>query len=174
MTIDASFFDTAKGLLIVTAPDMPPELWAVPAFVLGILLVTAIIDAFTKIVPDVLIFAGLMIATGLLGFFASWDIAAQHLQVAIAVTVAIWGMNELWYRSFHHEALGMGDAKWTLLAVTCFGVIPALLAWGGGAVIAAIFMIGMRLFRCPIKRVTFAPFLLIGLCAGLYWLRLRA
>ena len=174
MTLDASLFYVAKSFLMTSAPDMPPELWLVPTIVLGILGLTAIIDAFTKIVPDVLIFAGLVVITGLLGFFASWDIAAQHLQVAIAAAVAIWGVNELWYRCLHHDALGMGDAKWTLLAVTCFGIIPALFAWGGGAIIAVIFMGGMRLFRRPIKRVTFAPFLFIGLCAGLYWLKLHA
>ena len=174
MPIVVSLIDTAKTVLIDAAPDMPPELWLLSAFVLGLLALTAIIDIFTTTVPDECIWLGLLAVTGLLGVYASWDIAAEHLQIAIAAGIVIWGVNQLWYRLFRHDALGMGDAKWTMLAVICFGVMPALFAWGVGAFLAVIFIGLMRLCRRKIARVTFAPFLFVGLCAGLYWLRLCA
>jgi hypothetical protein len=71
------------------------------------------------------------------------------------------------------DAFGMGDAKWTVLAVSCFGIVAGFLAWALGAWLALGWMGLMRLMKRPIARVYFAPFLFIGLCAGIYWLRLR-
>jgi len=166
----ASLFNTSQNILTNIAPDMPPELWALTAFVLGLLALMAAIDAFTAIIPDTLVMLGLISVTGLLGIYDSWDSAAHHLQIAIVAGVLIWGVNAAWYRCFRTDAFGMGDAKWTMLVVACLGVMPALLAWGLGAILATIFIGTMRLFRRPIARVTFAPFLFIGLCLGLYWM----
>ena len=153
------------------APLMPPDFWWVTAAVIVILAATAIIDAFTALVPDALILSGLIAVTAAQGFGLSWDIAALHLRHAIAAGIVIWAVNWLWFRFFGRDALGMGDAKWTMLAVACFGSAAALFAWGCGAVVAVIFIALMRVIRHRILHVTFAPFLLIGLCVGVYWLR---
>ena len=174
MTVIHPFLEVPQTLLIHAAPDMPPDLWGMTAFVLGLLALMAVIDAFTSRVPDALVLLGLVTVTGLLGFFASWDVSADQLRLAVAAGVVIWGINEAWYRCRHTDALGMGDAKWTMLAVACFGVMPAVFAWGIGAILAAIFIGTLRLIRRPVTHVTFAPFLFIGLCLGLYWLRLHA
>ena len=80
----------------------------------------------------------------------------------------------------------MGDAKWTALAIAAFGFKPALWAWVVGAwlglswlALQAVFSLLRRLFdpsaqvRDFYERLHFAPFLFIGLLAGLYWNYLR-
>ena len=165
--------DEARIVLEPMAPDMPPDFWWVTAGVLFVLALTAAIDAFTAIVPDVLIFLGLLALVGAQGVYASWEIAAHHLWLAIMAGGLIWIINLAWYRKFCYDALGMGDAKWTVLAVACFGVMPIVFAWGAGAVLATIFIGGAWLVRRPIARVAFAPFLLMGLGVGLFCLRFR-
>jgi prepilin signal peptidase PulO-like enzyme (type II secretory pathway) len=135
---------------------------------LAILAFAAIIDAFTATIPDALIFLGLFVLTLTLGVYASWEIAAQHLARAIAAGLFIWAVNFAWARKFHADALGMGDAKWTMLAVACLGIESAFFAWGIGSVLATIFIGLFRLFKVQITRVTFSPFLFIGLSVGLF------
>jgi prepilin signal peptidase PulO-like enzyme (type II secretory pathway) len=150
---------------------MPPEMWGVTACVVLILAVTAILDAFTAVIPEALIFLGLVGVTVAQGFFLSWKTAAHYLQEAIAAGLFIWVLNFAWYWKFRYDALGMGDAKWTMLAVACFGIGPAILAWGVSSVLATIFIGSFRLFKYRIKRVTFSPFLFIGLGVALYRVR---
>jgi prepilin signal peptidase PulO-like enzyme (type II secretory pathway) len=163
--------DATKEVLIHAAPGMPPDFWWMTASVLGILALTATIDAFTETVPDGLIFLGLLAVTGTQGMAASWSVAALHLRQAIEAGLLIWVLNFLWYHKFHYDALGMGDAKWTMLAVACFGVMPVVIAWGLGAILAVIYIGGARLARYQVTQVTFAPFLFLGLAAGLYVVR---
>jgi prepilin signal peptidase PulO-like enzyme (type II secretory pathway) len=164
-------FDAAKNILAEIAPSMPPDYWWVTACVLFILALTATIDAFTAVIPDILIFLGLLALVATQGMAISWEIAGQHLRQALCAAIAIWALNEIWYWKFHRDALGMGDAKWTMLAVACFGLLPALYAWGIGAILALAFLAVMQITRRKIKHVTFAPFLLAGLCVGLYWIK---
>ena len=150
---------------------MPTPFWWITAFVVGILFFTALVDLFTALVPEGAIFVGLLGVTCAQGFGASWFAAARHLEKAIAAGMLIWAINYAWHQLFRKDALGMGDAKWTMLAVACFGVVPSIYAWGIGACLALAYILMLRIFRLKISRVTFAPFLLIGLGLGLFYLR---
>jgi prepilin signal peptidase PulO-like enzyme (type II secretory pathway) len=163
--------DTAQKALIHMAPAIPPEYWWMTACVLFILALTATVDAFTAIIPDALIFLGLFAITGLQGYSTSWEIAAQHLRLAIAFGLLIWAINFAWFCKFGYDALGMGDAKWTMLAVASFGSMSVLIAWGVGAITASIYIGIARIFRYQVTRVTFSPFLLMGLGVGIYLVR---
>jgi prepilin signal peptidase PulO-like enzyme (type II secretory pathway) len=165
------FLDQAQPILVHMAPGMPPDYWWVTACVLLILTLTATVDAFTAIIPDILIFLGLLAVTGTQGWMESWEIAAHHLRQAVASGLIIWGINFAWRTKFRYDALGMGDAKWTMLAVACFGIEPVIFAWGVGSVCATFFIGMARLVRYRITHVTFSPFLLAGLGVGLYRVR---
>ncbi|MFY9289065.1 MAG: hypothetical protein WAO98_11260 [Alphaproteobacteria bacterium] len=167
-------FGFIKDGLMQATTGLPPEAWWLPAVVLLILGAAALIDSFTSNVPDPLIFLGLLAVTAMQGLYVSWPFAAQHLMLALAAAITIWAINQAWYYGFRHDALGMGDAKWTMLAVSCFDIKPVLVAWGLGAILALVWMGVMKIARCEITRVYFAPFLFIGLLAGIYWLRLKA
>ncbi|MDD4616765.1 MAG: prepilin peptidase [Alphaproteobacteria bacterium] len=158
----------AKTFLVEAAPRMPADKWWITLCVLAILFAAAIADARTGKVPDSLIISGLFCVATLQGFFLSWDAAAYRLGCGVIAGLAIWAVNMAWYRIFHHDALGMGDAKWTALAISYFGVAPAIVAWGVGSVLATIFIGMFRLFNYRVSKVTFAPFLFIGLGVGLY------
>lgn len=162
--------DPIKLVLLNAAPSMPPDIWWVTGLVFLILLLTAGIDAFTATIPDGLIFFGLLAITGMQGFYGSWTLAAHHLGEGMAAGFIIWTINEIWFRITRADALGMGDAKWTMLATACFGWRPALYAWTIGAFVALLWLGAARLCGTRLSRVTFGPFLLIGLCASLYWL----
>jgi prepilin signal peptidase PulO-like enzyme (type II secretory pathway) len=168
------FLGAVKNVVTAMAPAMPLDFWWVTALVLVLLALTATVDAFTSIVPDIFIFIGLVAVTSAQGLGASWSDAAQHLEQAIAAGVLIWAINALWHKKFKHDALGMGDAKWTMLAVACFGIMPAVFAWGVGSLLAVSFIGAAKLGNYTIRRVTFAPFLFVGLIAGLFWLRFFA
>lgn len=153
------------------AVELPPEAQWLPYLVLVILGAAAAIDSFTSKVPDPLIFFGLLIAVGAEGFYVSWPFAAQHLGYALAAGIAVWVINQIWYRIFKRDAIGMGDAKWTMLAMTCFKVLPVLFAWGFGACLAVVWIGGAWLCKKRLSHVYFAPFLWAGLLVGIYWLR---
>jgi prepilin signal peptidase PulO-like enzyme (type II secretory pathway) len=169
----AASYHTMQELLLATMPVLPLAAWWIPALVLIILATTAVIDAFTSTVPDPLIFIGMLATVAAEGFYVSWPFAASNLTIALIAAVIIWGVNQLWYRQFKHDAIGMGDAKWTLLAITAFGALPAIFAWGGGACLAVIWIALSHVVRKPARHVHFAPFLYLGLVAGLCWLQLR-
>lgn len=154
--------------------DMPPKAWWVPGLVLLILIAAAAIDAIKAYIPDALIFFGLLALTALQGMYVSWPFAAQHLTTAIIAGFGLWAINQGWYIAFKQDAIGMGDAKWTMLAVASFGLQPAIFAWGFGACLALVWMGCLRFVRYKITRVYFAPFLMLGLLAGIYVLRLRS
>jgi prepilin signal peptidase PulO-like enzyme (type II secretory pathway) len=166
-------FDTIPNLLNQTIIGMPPEAWWLPLLVLVVLGAAALIDTFTSTIPDPLIFFGLLAVTATQGLYVSWPFAAEHLAVALATVLAIWAINQLWFRVLKADAIGMGDAKWTMLAVACFDVLPAVFAWGMGACLAVLWLGATRIARKATSRVYFAPFLFVGLLAGLYWLHLR-
>ncbi|MDD3029949.1 MAG: prepilin peptidase [Alphaproteobacteria bacterium] len=170
MDTTVSFFESLKAVFIQAAPETPQECWPVTFFVIFILAVSAVRDALTKTIPEPLIFFGLFVSVAVLGFSDSWENAAHHLLLGIVACVIIWAINFAWYWKFGYDALGMGDAKWTMLAVTWFGVLPVAVAWGVGSVLATILIGTMRLFRRKIVRVAFSPFLFAGLGVGLDFL----
>jgi prepilin signal peptidase PulO-like enzyme (type II secretory pathway) len=175
-----------QQLLARLAIDLPPEAWWASGLVLLALGLTALFDAFKGRVPDALIFLGLFLITAAQGFYADWPLAGQHLLFGFGAAFALWAANQLYYNTFRHDAIGMGDAKWTALAVAAFGVKPVLWAWVLGAwlglswmALKAVFALLRQLFRPSVQakdyfeRVHFAPFLFLGLLAGLYWNYLR-
>jgi prepilin signal peptidase PulO-like enzyme (type II secretory pathway) len=162
-----------EHLFATTVPLLPLEAWWVGALILVVLGMAAAIDAFRATVPDTLILAGIMTLTGMQGFYVSWPFAASQLTSALMALFMIWVINEVWFRLLRQDALGMGDAKWTMLAVACFGIHPTLWAWGVGACLAIVWMTVLWLARYKIERVYFAPFLFVGLLASLYVVRLR-
>ena len=166
-------YGTLKEAVLAATNGLPPEAAWLPLLVMFILAAAAAVDALTSSVPDPLVFLGLLAVTAAQGMYVSWPFAAWHLTVALFSAILIWGINQVWYQITKRDALGMGDAKWTMLAVACFDVTPVLIAWGFGACLALIWMGFVRIARFQITRVYFAPFLFFGLMAGIYWVRIR-
>lgn len=165
-------------------PDLPQHAWWLPLIILIILGATAIVDAYKAQVPDIPLFVGVLIVFAAFGLFRNWTSAAEHLGYGFLAALALWGGNELFYRWQGKEAIGMGDAKWTALAVATFGFKPAIIAWIVGAwlgifwlAVAWILSFTLRLLliesNLKIKQIHFAPFLFAGLLAGLYWYHVR-
>ncbi len=167
------------------AIDLPPDAWWMPIIVLGALGGTAIYDAKKGRVPDLPIFFGLLAAVATLGFFQDWPTAGMRLAYGFGAAIVLWLINQLYYNWQKNDAIGMGDAKWTALAITGFTLKPALYAWVIGAWLGLVWLVVRSTFnfihglfsraakREEPFRVHFAPFLFIGLLAGLYWEYLR-
>lgn len=147
--------------------DGPFGPW-LPGYVLLVLLFTAAWDARTGIVPNKALLTGAVPL--MIGRYVAngWQDALTYLALGIGVWAFIWALNEAWYTFFKKDAVGMGDAKWTALAVATFGLVPgALFAWFAGSWVsigwfALSYAVGRR-----IKKVYFAPFLFCGLIIGL-------
>ena len=155
-----------------SAPVLPAQLWWLSGLCLLVLLALAIIDARSHRVPDAIVLAGLAGVRSVLAIFGSIPFAAAHLFKAVVAAFVIFAVNQLWFTVFKHDALGMGDAKWTGLAVSVFGFLPLIYAWGIGAVTASL-SIGLHsIMRRPIRRLAFVPYLFIGLVGAILWLRL--
>ncbi len=170
---------TLSRLLDPQLVHLPAEAWWLPGILLLILGSGAAYDAVRGRVPDGIILAGSVVALGTLGLYADWPEASHHLLWGLGASLLIWGVNQLYYRFLKHDAIGMGDAKWTLLAVIGFGWMPAAFAWIVGAWLGALWLTGAWLFakargRKNFRaRVHFTPFLFLGLLAGLYILTVR-
>ena len=166
-------FGVIKLNLVHAVIGMPNEAWWIPMLVMSILCAAALVDAFSSTVPDWLIFVGLLAVVGGHALYVSWPYAMWHLGAAIVAFFAVWAANELWRHFFKVDAIGMGDAKWSALAVACFDVVPVVIAWGAGAWIALIWMGALRVAKYETTRVYFTPFLFLGLLVGIWWVRLR-
>lgn len=166
-------FGAIKMPLLHACIGLPNEAWWLPMLVLLVLAGAAIIDAFSSVVPDSLVFLGLLAVVATHGLYISWPFALWHLTTALGAGVIVWLANMVWRYFFKVDALGLGDAKWSALAVACFDVTPVTFAWGFGAWLALIWLGALRLAHYQTTRVYFTPFLFIGLVVGLYVLRLR-
>jgi len=156
-----------------TMPGMPQAAaWLAP-LILVLLGVSAAIDAYKGKIPDPIILTGLLITVVVEGVYAGWPFAGKHVLGAFAAGIFIYGVNEIWYHFKKSDAIGMGDAKWTALAVACFMPKPVAIAWGLGACLALLWMGTVRAFGRKMIRVYFAPFLWLGLVAGFCWLHIR-
>lgn len=171
------FFDTLiddiHRFFVVAVFDMPPETWWVGAIVLIVLGASAAVDMFKGIVPDPMIFFGMIGIVGAKGIFVDWPHASHQMIWGLIAMAIIWGINEIWFRIFKQDALGMGDAKWTMLAVTSFGALPVLFAWGVGAILGSIWIGVQKITKRPKIYVHFAPFLFAGLMVGIWFVRLN-
>ncbi|MDD3288764.1 MAG: hypothetical protein PHX43_07175 [Alphaproteobacteria bacterium] len=168
-----------ERILSPLATGMPAGAFWLSLFVLVILAITAIIDAFTAKVPDNFILFGFAVVIVTQGVCVDWPFAANRLAMGIATAVGLYGLNQLWYKFFHYDGFGMGDAKWTALAVSTFHFVPVAIAWILGAWLGILWLgllyllysvrnvLRIKKLRKP-THVHFAPFLLIGLIIGLY------
>ena len=158
---------------------LPAEAWWMAGVALAILGATAAVDGWSGRIPDMGIFFGLMLTLAVRGVYGGWDAAAMDFFVALLVAALIYGANQLYYRWRKRDALGMGDAKWTALAVMNFGLKPVAVAWGVGAWLGLFWLLGLwtvrklRRQQMATTKIHFAPFLFLGLLAGLYGLYLR-
>jgi len=153
-----------------TMPAMPASSGWLAIAVLLLLGAAAFIDARTGRIPDPIIFAGVLLTTATQGFLVDWPFAARCLMIALIAGFLPYLVNLLWYRWKKRDALGMGDAKWTILAVACFGPAPAFIAWFLGAWLGLGWLGLMKIRRRSMTYIHFAPFLMGGLLAGIYWL----
>lgn len=165
-------FKDIQHFFVLSLPDMPPDAWWVAAVILLVLGAVAIVDLFKGIIPDAPMFFAVIGVVAAEGIYKDWPFSAHQLTWGIVAALIVWGINELWFRAFKHDALGMGDAKWSLLAVTCFGGLPVLFAWGVGAVLGCVWMGVLKIFRRSTAHVHFAPFLFVGLIIGIWAVRI--
>ena len=165
-------FETIQTMCTASMPDMPPEAWWVAVLAILALSSSAVVDLVKGIVPDPIIFFGMIGIVAARGIFTTWPDAAHQMTWGLLAAAIVWGVNEFWNRSFKHDALGLGDAKWTMLAVTCFGALPVLFAWGLGAFMGSVWILSQKIARRKSIYVHFAPFLFAGLLVGIWAVRL--
>jgi prepilin signal peptidase PulO-like enzyme (type II secretory pathway) len=166
-------FSAIHDFFVASIPDMPPEFWWIAAALLLVLCAAAAVDLFKGVVPDPLIFFGMAGIVAAKGVLIDWPFAAHQMTWGLVAMAIVWGINEIWFRLFKHDALGLGDAKWSMLAVTGFGALPVVLAWGVGAVLGAAWIAAQKLSRRKQPYVHFAPFLFAGLVAGIWAVRIQ-
>lgn len=156
--------------LLASLPGPQPEqAWFLLPVVLGTLGLTALIDARTGRVPDSILFIGYVTALGSSAAYEGWNTAFIRVAMTLAVVAVLWFVNRFFRYLWQRDAFGMGDAKWTGLAVLGLSLSPALWAWIYGAWLGVAWM-GLRWLAgliWPQLRgegyVHFAPFLFIGL-----------
>lgn len=149
-------FDPA-GLL-----SAPGGMWVALA-VWAALAASAIVDARTGRIPDAILLAGAGGALTALLVAERFDIFFWQGITALLLGGVLWLLNEVWFRRMRHDAIGMGDVKWSMLAVLGFGLVPVLWSWALAAWLGLGWMGIQRLRRKKLQRVYFAPFLLLGL-----------
>ncbi len=172
------------------AIELTPAASWLPLVMLLILGIAAAVDAHSARVPDPIIFFGLLVIVAMRGVYKDWELASRYLMAGIGVSLILYAVNQFYYYAFKRDAYGMGDVKWTLLAITTFSIKPALIAW----VLAAwlgLSWLGIKKLALWTRRfyaasnsetlpeeqsktyVHFAPFLFFGLLAGIYITYLR-
>ncbi len=129
----------------------------------AILAGTAYVDARSGRVPNKPLVAGALFVSVCYLFIGPPELLLEQIAWALLCGFVIWAINAIWYSLRKHDALGMGDAKWSMLAALGFGVEPVFWAWVVAAWLALGWIAITRLRRLSIKRVFFAPFLLAGL-----------
>ena len=145
--------------------------WPAGLIALLALIYTAWADARTGTVPSKPLLAAAAILLAGICWQKAWEAEWQGMswQVgrlllpALAFYAAIWSLNMMWKGLYKHDALGMGDASWSMLACLAYGWRAVAFAWGAGAVIAILFLGTRKLLGKTHGHVYFVPFLLIGL-----------
>lgn len=148
-----------QSIMLLLPADVP--LWAGSIAVLA-LLYTAVVDARTGLVPPVpLAIASLALMAGLV--LNGSERAFTAPLYALAFYAGVFLINEVHYRLTQRDALGLGDAHWSLVSVLAFGVPATLMAWGAGAWLGLLWLGMRKLVRKPAGQVYFVPFLFIAL-----------
>ena len=132
------------------------------------------VDARTGRVPDRLMLLGGVLALLALGLAAQampegLRQFAFTVSTALLLGGAIWALNEIWFRLKGHDALGMGDAKWSMVAALLFGPVPVLWGWWVAALLGLGFLAVARLRGRRVARLHFAPFLFAALTLVMLW-----
>jgi prepilin signal peptidase PulO-like enzyme (type II secretory pathway) len=160
-------FSSIERMFAHFLPGLPlAAFWLAPV-VLLLLGAAAVVDARTGRVPDIFILFGLFLALVVDGLFVDWPFSAKRFIYGLCGGILVAGVNQLWYRIFKRDAIGMGDAKWTALAAMVFPLTPVVMAWILGAWIGILWLGLGAVFRRRSAYVHFAPFLFLGLIAGL-------
>ncbi len=144
-----------------------PEAWWVGAIALILLSAAAAIDARSGRIPDILVLPGVAIVTFGRGIYNGMPEADDRLLQGFIAAALVWVINQIWRRLTGNHALGMGDGKWSWLAVTTFGPLSVAVAWGIGACLASMRIIVGHIRGEPTVYVHFAPYLMIGLALAL-------
>ena len=182
-----TFWPRMHEVLVRLAVDLPPEAYWLPVAMLAFLGIAAAVDARTGRIPDPIIFFGLLVMVAMRGVYTEWEQAARYLMAGIGISLVLYALNQFYYYAFKRDAYGMGDVKWTLLAITVFSIKPSIIAWVLAAWLGLLWLglvkvtQWMRRFYAerngesyPLRvtesrnHVHFAPFLFFGLLAGLY------
>lgn len=146
-------------LTFALSPHVP--LWAGTVALLA-LTITAVVDARTGLVPPLpLAFASLALIAGLILQDSPRALSAPLY--ALLFYAAIFLINEVHFKLTGRDALGLGDAHWSLVAVLAYGVPLTLMAWGVGAWLALLWLGARRVLGKPAGHVYFVPFLLVAL-----------
>lgn len=168
---------------ILTA-DYPAAVWYVPSLVLVVLAITAVVDARTGRVPTLPLILALIGAVFSLVFFGGWMVAFERAYPVLIPVVILWSINSACVKLTRHDAFGMGDIKWSIVAAFTFGAWPLFWTW----IIGAWFALMWLFVRWGVRKVStclgsdhyqghayvhFVPFLFLGLCVALL-LRLQA
>ncbi len=153
--------------------DNPDHVFlAVQTAVFILLLWAAMVDALTGLVPDgILVPAAFLALAGVRFAYDTSTLVEQGLYAGAGMMV-IYVINRTYLIFFDRDAIGMGDAKWTGVALLIFEVPDVLWGWVFGAWLGLMWMAGGRLYATLTKSpsityVHFAPFLAIGLLTSL-------
>lgn len=157
--------------LVHATVGLPEEAVWLPGVILLILGAAATVDAFTEVIPDSIIFLGLLAVTVSQGLYVSWLFAAQHVGIAFVAGLVVVVLNELGRKISGDHIFYTGDIKWTVLAVSCFDAEPVLLAWGVALCLGIVKVMIHRIFAKPLAYLYLAPYLFPGLLGALYVLR---
>lgn len=128
-----------------------------------VLLVSALVDIKSMIVPDVIVLPALALALGLSPWLPSHGMT-QALTGAVFIGGGMWAVARLFRTLRGVEGLGLGDVKLGALLGTYLGPAAGGLALGLGAVSGLLFYLalyaaGRVQWR---SRLPFAPFLSLG------------
>ncbi len=166
-------FDYSFLVNLLSPASLPQSAWWVSLATLLILGASALVDAKSGRVPDVYTLTGILLVTAVHGIYMGWEEASNQLLIAISLVLALWLLNEGFYKLFKRDSLGMGDAKWSALAAVTFGVKAVFFAWIIAAWFALLWLMGRKIAAAVSKNkikkdyVHFAPFLFLGLISAL-------
>ena len=102
-----------------------------------------------------------------------FDILQRALPAIFALFV-LWAFNEIYFKICQQDAFGMGDAKWSGVAVFAFGLKTVFWTWCVGAWLGLAWMGARKLLGFvwpplkPEERLHFTPFLFLGLWGVIY------
>jgi leader peptidase (prepilin peptidase)/N-methyltransferase len=167
-------FAAAWWLAVVKPDDAPPHAlarFAIYGFFLVVLVILAMIDLDTKLIPDVITYPGIPIFLGL--GLALRDVGWKELVIGVVVGYGVVrAISDGYYYLTKREGLGYGDGK--LLAL-----VGGLLGWRAvvcslflGSMIGSVISISILVVRREKDirhvQVPFGPFLVAGAIAYLF------